>query len=68
MRHAINFNRDAGLVSSPLTAIRNPDARHPLHDMLLIKHGNGDAIAHGIQAKYGTPSHVARAAGSAKYA
>jgi len=61
VKHAINFNRDAGLVDSPLTAIRNPDAHHPLHDLLLVEHENADAIAKGIQSKYaGRPTWNAR--------
>src|SRR5256712_1942541 len=67
VKHAINFNRDAGLVGSLLTAIRNPGPRHPLHDLLLIAAENGDAIAKGIQAKYGTPAYVERAIRSGKY-
>src|SRR5712671_3015031 len=67
VRHAINFNRDAGLLSSPLTAIRNPDGCHPLYDLLLIEHQNADVVAKGIQTKYGTPEYVASAARSGKY-
>jgi hypothetical protein len=67
VRHAINFNRDAGLIDSPLTAVRNPDACDPLHDLLLIQHENGDAFVRGIQAKYGTPAYVERVVRSGRY-
>jgi hypothetical protein len=67
VKHAINFNRDAGLVSSPLTAIRNPDSRHPLHDLLLLDNESADAAVKGLQLKYGTTSYVERAARSGKY-
>jgi hypothetical protein len=67
VKHAINFNRDAGLVGSPITAIRNPDGCHPLHDLLLLDDAHADAVVKGFQLKYGTMSYVERAARSGKY-
>jgi hypothetical protein len=66
VKHAINFNRTAGLVASSLTAVRNPDGRHPLHDILLLD--RNDAIVDGRQLKYGSTSYVERAARSGNYA
>jgi hypothetical protein len=66
-RHAINFNTLSGRMGSPLQAIRNPDSRSPLHDILIVNAEQNQSFVAGIQAKYGSPKYVSAAARSGKY-